>query len=108
MANINTLVKPLLSAVIATGAGAAVTGPSGSKTFQARGTTTAGTGASTILIQGSNDDGTSWDTVGTITLTLAVTSSSDSFTSASRYGSYRANVTAISGTNATVTASMSA
>lgn len=108
MANINTLVKTLLSAVTATGAGNAVTGPAGYKTFQARGTTSAGAGDATIVVQGSNDDGVSWDTVGTITLTLATTSSSDSFTDASRYGSYRGNVTALSGTTATVSLFMGA
>lgn len=106
MANISTIVRTLLSAVTATGAGAAVSGVSSYKTFQAKGATSAGSGAATILVQGSNDDGASWDTVGTITLTLGTTSSSDSFTDTSRYGSYRGNVSALSGTNANVTLTM--
>lgn len=106
MANISTIVKTMLSAVTATGAGAAVSGVSSYKTFQAKGATTAGAGAATVVVQGSNDDGASWDTVGTISLTLSTTSTSDSFTDTSRYGSYRGNVTALSGTGANVTLSM--
>jgi hypothetical protein len=94
----------LLSAVTATGAGSAIANSGTTKTYQARGTTSAGAGAATIVIQGSNDGGTSWDTIGTITLTLATTSSSDSFASDDRYALVRGNVTAISGTTATVSA----
>jgi len=92
----------LLTAATATGAGSAYALNKASKTLQAFGTTTAGSGSATILIQGSND-GTNWDTIGTITLTLATTTSSDSFISADRYNRHRANVSAISGTGASVT-----
>ena len=91
----------LLSGVIATGAGSSFASQRSEKTYQAAGTTSAGAGAATILVQGSND-GTNWDTIGTLTLTLATTTSSDSFTSLDRYDHIRGNVTAISGTNATV------
>lgn len=92
----------LITAATATGAGT----PRGaedskSRTYQASGTTTAGSGAATILVQGSND-GSNWDTIGTITLTLGTTSTSDSFTSLDRYGKLRGNVSAISGTGASV------
>lgn len=97
--------KALLSNVIATGAGSAKGGAPLDKTYQAYGTTSAGAGAATILVQGSND-GTSWDTIGTISLTLATTVSSDSFSSQDRYDQVRGNVSAISGTNATVSLSM--
>lgn len=100
---INT--KPLLTAAIATGAGSAVQNLAGVKTYQADGTTSAGAGAATILVQGSND-GTNWDTIGTITLTLATTTSSDSFASDDRYAHIRGNVSAISGTDASVNLSM--
>lgn len=91
----------LLSGVIATGAGSSVRAASSSKTFQASGATSAGAGAATILVQGSNDE-TNWDTLGTISLTLATTSSSDGFTSCDRYKFHRGNVSAISGTGAAV------
>jgi hypothetical protein len=98
-------VTPLLAAVIATGAGAATAGAVGPKTFQASGLTSSGTGSATIAVQGTLD-GVSWDTFGTITLTLGTVSTSDSFSSDDRYVSVRGNVTAISGTGASVNLSM--
>lgn len=102
-----TEVEPLLSSAIATGAATAHRSPNRTKTYQASGTTSAGAGASTIVIQGSNNNST-WVTIGTITLTLSTTASSDAFTSDDRFTYVRANVTAISGTDATVSAYMSA
>lgn len=96
----------LLAAATATGAGAGKPSICDYKTYQAWGTTTAGSGAATILIQGSINGGTSWDTIATITLTLTTTASSDSFTSTDRYTLVRANCTAISGTGASVNAVM--
>lgn len=104
MSNIPGFAK-LLSAVTATGEGAALDSPFGTKTFQASGTTSAGAGAATIEIQGSMD-GTNFDVIGTISLTLGTTSTSDSFTSDDRYKYHRGNVTAISGTGAAVTLMM--
>ncbi|MGH6625152.1 MAG: hypothetical protein ACRECD_01170 [Burkholderiaceae bacterium] len=91
----------LLTAATTVAAGSRVAGVSGQKTFQASGSTSSGTGAATILVQGSHD-GTNWDTIGTISLTLATTTSSDSFASNDRYAYVRGNVTAISGTGAAV------
>jgi hypothetical protein len=91
-----TTVRPLLAAATTTGAGTAWQGPSGEKTYQASGTTSAGAGAATILIQGSND-GSNWDLIGTHSLTLATND---------RYKFVRANVTAISGTGAVVSETM--
>lgn len=92
----------LLTSAITTGAGTPKAPPdSRSRTYQANGTTTAGSGAATIQVQGSNN-GVNWDTIGTITLTLGTTSTSDSFTSLDRYMALRANVSAISGTGASV------
>jgi hypothetical protein len=45
---------------------------------------------------------TTWDTIGTISLTLGTTAASDSFTSDDRYQYLRGNVTALTGTGATV------
>lgn len=72
------------------------------RVYAARGTTSAGAGAATILIQGSLD-GTNWITLATITLTLATTSSADGFASTAPWPYIRANVSAISGTGAAVT-----
>jgi Tfp pilus assembly protein FimT len=84
-----------------TGAGSALVMTKNAKTFQATGNTTAGSGSASISIQGSND-GSNWDTIGTITLTLGTATTSNSFTSNDRYNQHRANVTAISGTGASV------
>jgi hypothetical protein len=96
---INTL--RLFTAATTTGAKDSLPSWAGTKTYQANGTTTAGAGAATILVQGSND-GTNWDTIGTITLVLATTTSSDGFSSQDRYAFLRGNVSAISGTGASV------
>lgn len=71
------------------------------RTFQAYGTTSAGAGAATILVQGSNDN-SNWVTLGTITLTLATTVSNDGFVAFSPWPWIRGNVSAISGTGASV------
>jgi hypothetical protein len=93
----------LLKNATTTGAGTRASNPKGLKTYQAWGTTSAGAGAATVLIRGSNDD-TNWDTIGTLALTLATTTSSDSFTSQDCYEFIRAEVSAISGTGAVVSA----
>lgn len=73
--------------------------------FQAVGNTSAGAGASTVLIEVSND-GTNFMTLGTITLTLGASATSDGFAVSNTWEYYRAKVTAISGTDATVTVYM--
>ena len=74
-------------------------------TIQASGSTTAGSGSATIVIEVSNDD-TNWITAGTITLTLGTTSTTDGFTTDAPWKYIRARVTALSGTGASVTALM--
>lgn len=74
----------------------------GEKTFQA---VVSGTGSvsATVAIEASNDatnDG--WVTLGTITLPSTSTTVTDGFASQSGWAYYRCNVTAISGTSATV------
>lgn len=75
-------------------------------TFQGYGTTTAGAGAATIKIQVSNN-GTDWLDLGTISLTLSTTSSSDGFAAEAPWQYARANVTALSGTGASVSVKLS-
>lgn len=90
-----------------TGAGAHRANANKSKlTFQATGFTTSGVGAATIAIEVSND-GLVWLTLGTITLTLGTTITGDGFAADAPWGMLRANVTAISGTGASVSAYIS-
>ncbi len=93
----------LQSAVTTTATGTAHAGIKGFRTYQANGTTTAGAGAATILIEVSNVPVPAtgdWITLATITLTLAVTNSSDGFASDAHWRHVRSRVSAISGTNA--------
>jgi hypothetical protein len=95
--------RTLLSAVTTTGAGAAADDVDKAlRTYQAYGQTTAGSGAATIKVQGSNDN-TNWVDLGTITLTLTTTTVSDGFASNAPWKYVRGNVTALSGTGAAVT-----
>lgn len=74
----------------------------GEKTFHAV-VSGSGTVSATVLVEVSNDptnDG--WVTLGTITLPSTSTTISDGFASQSGWAYYRCNVTAISGTSATV------
>lgn len=95
----------LLPNATATGAGPAIPAPQGRKQYQVGGATTAGAGSAVVAIQGSNN-GTDWDTLGTVTLTLATTVSSDGFGSDDTYVFLRANVTTLTGTGANVHASV--
>lgn len=100
-------VTTLLSAVTSTGAGTASSPDSHSRTFQATGTTSAGSGAATVKVQVSNDN-SNWIDLGTITLVLGTSATSDGFSSDAAWKYVRGNVTAISGTNATVSLYMGA
>ena len=99
----------LLDAVIATERGSNHPPRGVKRTFQAEGTTSAGAGAATIIIQASNATAPAaatdvdWVTLGTITLTLATTKSNDGFTTDAAWRWVRARLSAISGTDATVT-----
>jgi len=97
----------MLTNATTTGAGAALPVRYANRmTFQAFGTTTAGAGAATIKIQVSNN-GANWLDLGTISLTLSTTSSSDGFAAEAPWQFARANVTAISGTGASVSVKLS-
>ena len=93
----------MLDGAIATGAGTNVFNMStgGSRTFQADGTTSSGSGSATIKVQVSNDN-SNWIDLGTVTLSLSTTSATDGFTSDAPWAFVRGNVTAISGTGASV------
>lgn len=98
-------VQTIVASQIATGAEAAVQPLGVQRTFHLYGTTSAGAGAATVTIEVSND-GTNWFVYDTLTLTLATTSSSDTGVMDAPYKYVRGNVTAISGTNATVSVIM--
>lgn len=100
------MAKQLLTGKTTTGAGRAftLTGEGSvvaNRTFHASGTTSSGSGAATINVEVSNDN-SNWLVLGTITLTLGTTSTSDAFASTAAWVYARGNVTAISGTGASV------
>ena len=72
------------------------------KTFQAVGTTTAGAGAATIVIEVTNNNTWPWITLGTITLVLGTTATSDGLAMLAGWKYVRARLSAISGTGAKV------
>lgn len=99
---LNDRIEPLLSAATAVGAGVALdVRGAPRKALQAIGSTSAGSGSATILIQISND-GTNWFTAGTFGLTLTTTAANDVLVIEAPWAYIRANVTAISGTAASV------
>lgn len=71
------------------------------RTFQAVGSTSSGTGAATVTVEGSND-GRNWILIGTISLTLGTAETTDGFASNAAWEFVRGNVTSISGTGAKV------
>jgi hypothetical protein len=98
----------IISGAIATGAGSTyeverrISGNQ-KRVFQATGTTSAGAGAATIVVEVSLTGTTNeWITLGTITLTLGTTVTTDGFAMDAAWTYVRGNVTAISGTDATV------
>lgn len=101
----------LLSSATATGSGE-IHQPVGTKrTFHARGSTSAGSGASDIVIEVSNKTtkpsaDTDWLELGTISLTLGTTVTGDGFASDASWRWVRARVDSISGTNASVDCEM--
>lgn len=98
----------LLSSATATGAGNTVLMPSGANgrgrcSYQAIANGSAGAFAATVAVQVSND-GTNWETLGTLTLSgTATTADADSFMADTPWQYVRGYVTAISGTDATAT-----
>lgn len=96
-------VTSLLAAATTTETGGSKQLSTAKKVLHCFGTTTAGAGAATVLIEVSSD-GTenSWILLATMTLTLATTKSSEGFVSDAPWAYMRARVSAISGTGAAV------
>ena len=95
----------ILKDAIATGASTHYLPFGVKRTFQAEGETSTGAGSATIDIEVSNDC-SNYITAGTITLTLGTTTVDDGFATDAAWKCVRANVTAISGTDATVSVHM--
>jgi len=92
-----------------TGAGNKFTPRYVKRSFQAYGTTSSGSGSVSIKIEASNiaiPDETDWIELGTIYLTLGTTRTTDGFTTDAPWRHVRGNVTSISGTGASVSATM--
>lgn len=99
---LNDLQESLLTAATAVSAGASLDIRGKAKlAIQAIGSTSAGSGAATILAQVSNN-GVNWLTAGTITLALTTGGVTDGLVIDAPWSYIRANVTAISGTGASV------
>jgi len=91
----------ILDSATGTGAGSSKIPWCTNRTFQVVGAVSDGTGSATCSIEASNN-GQDWITLGTFTLSLATSNSTDGFTSDAAWKHIRANVTAISGTGASV------
>jgi hypothetical protein len=91
----------LYTDLIATGATESLRLWGTERTFQVVGVTSSGAGSASVKIQVSNDN-VNWMDLGTITLTLSTTASSDGLCNCGAWGWTRANVTAISGTGASI------
>ena len=78
--------------------------PQGNVTFHAIGITSASTGAATVKVQVSNveNNPNSWVDLGTITLAISTLSTSDGFASSAKWEFVRGNITALSGSGASV------
>lgn len=100
MAKIRT--HKLLNAVLVTGAGASASPLGMNKTFQLVGATSAGAGAASVTVEGSNDD-TNWYVLDTLTLTLGTVVTSDEGVNTAAWKYIRGNVGSISGTDGYVT-----
>lgn len=98
----------ILDNATATGAGASNRLIGGGRVaVESHGTTTSGSGATSVTIEVSNNNAT-WQTAGTIGLTLGTTQTSDGFVMDAPWLYVRANVASISGTGASVSVIISA
>lgn len=98
----------LLTAATVTGGGPYCrSGKRNTRVFQVSGAVTEGAGAATVIVEASID-GVGWLTLGSVSLTLSTTVATDGFTYDDYpWVLYRARVSSISGTGASVSAFMS-
>ena len=76
------------------------------RTVHVVGTTTAGAGAATILVEVSNNTAYPWLTAATISLTLSTTAAADGVAVSAGWKNMRLRVSSISGTGAKVSGSI--
>lgn len=95
----------VLNAVAAPAASDPVLIAGDGKTFHVTGTTTAGAGAASIVVEVSNETTWPWITLATIALTLGVTAVADGVAMQAGWKYVRVRLVSISGTGATVSAS---
>jgi hypothetical protein len=96
----------LLDAVTATGAGPSHSLWGDEKSFQVSHSTSSGAGSATVIVQVSND-GSAWIDAATFTLTLSSSVGTEGFTRNGTWKFVRGYVSAISGTDAQVTLTVS-
>lgn len=99
-------ITTLLNGVTATGAGQWMQLPGGAKTFHGHMTVTSGAGTATVAIEGTNNTG--WIAQNLATLSLTDTADQSFTSNYASYLYYRANLTALTGTGAAVTANVGA
>lgn len=93
----------LLNAVTVAGAGTKEFAPAkGRRSIQVKGSTSAGAGTATVLLEVSNDR-VNWAIAVTLSLVLGTTETSDQNTIDNSFAFVRGNVTALTGTGAKVT-----
>jgi len=97
-------VQTLLSAVTSTGAGQWVQLPAGPKSFHGHMTVSSGSGTATVTIEATNSTASGWTAQLLATRTLSDTVDDSATADFPAYLFYRANVTALAGTGAAVTA----
>ncbi len=76
------------------------------RSFEAYGTTSSGSGSATVVIEVRNSENSNWHTLATITLTLGTAVAGDGAVSSAAWRYVRARLSAISGTDASVSCNL--
>lgn len=99
-------VLTLLDQVTTTATGNSVEPYHTNRTYEAFGSTSAGTGSASIVIEARNSESAAWKTLVTISLSLTTAGVSDGAQSSAAWRYIRARVTTLTGTGATVSATL--
>lgn len=105
MVTLPRITEPLLSAATTVTTGDFVETKTGGFSVSVSGKTTSGSGAATVVIEGSHD-GITPVTLATVTLTLGTATTSDGFAGAVSWRYLRARLSAISGTGSEINATV--
>lgn len=107
MKNLKVSTEKLIDAATSTGAGSKSALSGAKHSFQAIGSTSAGSGSAVVRVEVSSKElptaDSDWITAGTITLTLGTTATTDGFVIDAAWKWCRGYVATLSGTDATVT-----